>query len=710
MQLRASNDELSDLAEGAPELVDVEVGVHTGVRLSKRLGVGGMASVFLADRDLGHPSSLFSPFTPQRFAVKVMQPSTVRQIAKMGGDPLDTFRKEVVALGKLSERSPPTPFVISFYGCGMSDVVVRGATYRLPWLAIEYVDGGVAGTSLTERIEQTRGGIDPIRALRLVKGLGAGVRALHDAGIIHRDLKPDNVLVAGPIDDEVPKLSDCGIARVDGLATGLAAATRAYCGGEQMISIGGSPLIGPWTDVHALAAVIWFVLAGEQWCVDNRWFAGERRSLRTAAHLHPGFLADPILLAGLDAVIARGAAPGIPAGPLASPRAASFVTLCQAAFPLVLSEPRRFASVDAFYQELLPLLERLASQWRARAAKDHKAATAYRPTAHVQKPSTPRTEIVRDLPPKPLRPFDPREPSLALLPGRLGFQPDGKVLAASRTRVVFFIDGQPYLATSPAGIGADEHRAQLAQVDRVHYVGELGYALVSKRSILLLRAGQWTRLSPPSHPDRTVGPITASLAHRGRLVVVTAETDDGDGGVEVWSTSDGARWEGPITVPLGGDAHAIAEGPYGTVLVGAQGRRGRAAFLAPDSMVNVYALGKVSPLQMVVHGAERESWGASDSAQIVRFDRSVAEIEATLPEPAVALALDLVGVPWVLTATTVFRRELEAGKPQFRALETRIPGRPPFVGLGFTPQGAHVLDAEGGFTHLEPSDVEHWRK
>ena len=697
MQLRASNDELSDLAEGAPELVDVEVGVRTGVRLAKRLGVGGMASVFLADRDLGHPSSLFSPSTPQRFAVKVMQPSTVRQISKMGGDPLDTFRKEVVALGKLSEQRPPTPFVIAFYGCGMSDVVVRGATYRLPWLAIEYVDGGVAGTSLTERIEQTRGGIDPIRAL-------------HDAGIIHRDLKPDNVLVAGPVDDEVPKLSDCGIARVDGLATGLAAATRAYCGGEQMVSIGGSPLVGPWTDVHALSAVIWFVLAGEQWCVDNRWFSGERRSLRTAAHLHPGFLGDPILLAGLDAVLARGAAPGIPEGPIGSPRAEPFVTLCKAAFPLVLSEPRRFASVDAFYHELLPIMEQLASRWRARAARDHKAVTAYRPTAHVQKPSTPKTEVVRDLPPKPLRPFNPSEPTLSLLPSRLGFQPDGKVLAASPTRVVFFVDGQPYLASSPSGVSAEAHRAELAQIDRVHYVGELGYALVAKRSILLLRAGQWTRLSPPSHPDRAVGVVTASLAHRGRLVVVTAETDDGDGGVEVWSTGDGARWEGPITVPIGGEVHAIAEGPYGMVLVGSQGRRGRAAFLAPDGMVNVYALSKVAPLRLAIHGAEREAWGVSESAQIVRFDRSVAEVEATLPEQPLALALDLVGVPWILTATTVLRRELEGGSPAFRALETRLPGRPPYVGLGFTPEGAHVLDAAGGFTHLEPSDIDTWRK
>ncbi len=714
--LRATNDELSDLANGSPELVDADVGVHTGVRLTRKLGVGGMATVFVADRDLGHPSSLFAPFTPQRFAVKIMQPSTVRQIEKLGGDPLSTFRKEVVALGKLSERNPPTPFVVSFFGCGLSDVDVRGALYRLPWLAIEYVDGGTAGTSLTERVDVARG-LDPVRALRLVRGLGAGVRALHDAGIIHRDLKPDNVLVAGPIDDEVPKLTDCGIARVDGIATGLAAATRAYAGGEQLVSlpVGASPLIGPWTDVHALSAVVWYLVAGEQWCIDGRWFHGERRSLRTATRMHPGFLDDADLLDRLDAVLAKGAAPGVPEGPLSAAGAEPFVAVCKAAFPAVVAAPRRYASVDAFYQELLPVLEQIEARWRVRAARDHKSPTAYRPTAHVAPPAAARTEIVRDLPPKPLKPFDAKAPRLELISRRVSFQPDGKLLAAAIGRVVFFIDGQPYLTTSPPGVAIERHRLELAQIDRVHYVGDLGYALVGARTIWLLRAGQWVPLAPPTVQGRTVGDITASMAHRGRLVVVTAETDDGDG-VELWSTADGQRWEGPRAIPLGGDAHALAEGPYGVLLVGSQGKRGRAAFLAPDGMVNVYALGKVGPMRLATAGAERESWAITEpqpplgTSQIVRFDRSVAEVEMTLDVAAIALALDLVGVPWLLTPTTVMRREISQGKPLFRTLAARTPDRAPFVSIGFTPEGATVVDAEGGFTYVEPSDVESWRR
>ena len=50
-------------------------------------------------------------------------------------------------------------------------------------------------------------------------------------------------------------------------------------------------------DVHALAATLWFLLAGESWYRSRtEWDAGERRSLRTARRLHRGLLDDSLLL------------------------------------------------------------------------------------------------------------------------------------------------------------------------------------------------------------------------------------------------------------------------------------------------------------------------------------------------------------------------------------------------------------------------------
>src|SRR4029079_17769817 len=221
--------------------------------------------------------------------------------------------RETVALGRMMERKPPTEFVVGYYGCGHADVEVGSGSgsssrrssdqtdveiRRLPWMALEFIDGGLEGVTLTQRVNRAAGeGIDPNRALRLLRGIIEGVTALHAEGILHRDLKPDNVLVTGPIDDETPKLADCGIARVDGIAATAAAMTLTYGEPEQLLSKPGesNPLVGPWTDIHALSAVIWFILGGEHWCrgeSDTGWRRGFRRSLLTAPRVHPAFHAD----------------------------------------------------------------------------------------------------------------------------------------------------------------------------------------------------------------------------------------------------------------------------------------------------------------------------------------------------------------------------------------------------------------------------------
>ncbi len=143
-----------------------------------------------------------------------------------------------MALGRMMERRPPCELVIGFYGSGRSPGVEAGdRLVTLPWLAIELVEGGPDGVTLVDRVERAPGeGVDPLRARRLLQGIFEGVAALHEEGILHRDLKPETVLVAGPIDDETPKLADCGIARVDGLSATVAAMTPAYGSPEQALA------------------------------------------------------------------------------------------------------------------------------------------------------------------------------------------------------------------------------------------------------------------------------------------------------------------------------------------------------------------------------------------------------------------------------------------------------------------------------------------
>jgi serine/threonine-protein kinase len=79
-----------------------------------------------------------------------------------------------------------------------------GATDGLPYLVLEYVDGG----SLADR---TRGRPQPPRdAAAVVETLARAIHYAHEHGIIHRDLKPANVLLTAA---GVPKVSDFGLAK-----------------------------------------------------------------------------------------------------------------------------------------------------------------------------------------------------------------------------------------------------------------------------------------------------------------------------------------------------------------------------------------------------------------------------------------------------------------------------------------------------------------
>src|SRR3954471_20549633 len=111
-------------------------------RIHRTIGEGGTAITFLAVRGEGDRT------TP--VILKVVRPVAAGDDAAFAGL---SVMKEAVALGRLNERTPPTPYVVRLIDSGAMDVVLHGTTCRLPWLAIEYVHGGVEGTTLAERID-----------------------------------------------------------------------------------------------------------------------------------------------------------------------------------------------------------------------------------------------------------------------------------------------------------------------------------------------------------------------------------------------------------------------------------------------------------------------------------------------------------------------------------------------------------------------------
>jgi hypothetical protein len=73
------------------------------------------------------------------------------------------------------------------------------------------------------------------------------------------------------------------------------------------------------------------------------------------------------------------------------------------------------------------------------------------------------------------------------------------------------------------------------------------------------------------------------------------------------------------------------------------------------------------------------------------------------------MALDVVGAPWLVTERAALRRHVEDNEGVWRIYYRRDAARAPLVGIGFTPDGATLLDARGAFVALEPFDLAQWR-
>ena len=194
-------------------------------RLVKRLGSGGMATVFLAeDERLG-----------RRVAVK-------RLHADSPADTARRFGREARIGASLNHPNLVTVF----------DTVTEDETVLI---VMEYVDGESLGEATR------RGPLDRERAAGVVCGVAAALDHAHEQGVVHRDVKPANILL-GP--NETVKLVDLGIATaLEGTqitVSGSVIGTAAYMAPEQL----DGRAAGPRADVYALGICAYEMLTGRR--------------------------------------------------------------------------------------------------------------------------------------------------------------------------------------------------------------------------------------------------------------------------------------------------------------------------------------------------------------------------------------------------------------------------------------------------------------
>lgn len=192
-------------------------------------------------------------------AVKVVQP--LRADATVH---LEAFRREVRAMARLSH-----PGVVDVYDDGEISVAEAAQlpgelTVGGPYFAMAWADAGtfVDGLALRSRRGRRRATFARLRGA-LLQILDALAHA-HARGVVHRDLKPDNVLAFSGPEGMLFKLADFGVAHALGREPGEArvAGTPHYMAPEQFR--GAWRDFGPWTDLYALGAVAFELLAGRR--------------------------------------------------------------------------------------------------------------------------------------------------------------------------------------------------------------------------------------------------------------------------------------------------------------------------------------------------------------------------------------------------------------------------------------------------------------
>ena len=150
-------------------------------RLLRRLGVGGMAEVYLAEQ-----ISLKRPV-----AVKILQEDAV---SGKNSTLLKRFEQEARAAGGLSHPNIVQVFMI-------------GQDGDLHYIVQEYVQG----QNLTQWFKRN-GPPDFLTGLKWMRHVAAALKAASDAGIVHRDIKPENIMLTRGGD---AKVTDFGLAQLN---------------------------------------------------------------------------------------------------------------------------------------------------------------------------------------------------------------------------------------------------------------------------------------------------------------------------------------------------------------------------------------------------------------------------------------------------------------------------------------------------------------
>jgi eukaryotic-like serine/threonine-protein kinase len=198
-------------------------------RIERRLGAGGMSTVFMAtDAVLERP-----------VAVKLLAEHLADDEAFVA-----RFRREALSAARLQH-----PNIVQVFDSGKDPESGRH------YIVMEYVDGPSCADLLREHKR-----LEVDQTVDVVRDACHGLDYAHRAGVVHRDVKPGNLLISG--ETGITKLADFGIAKAAEhtriTQVGSVLGTAAYLSPEQA----RGEEAGPASDIYSLGVCAYQFLTG----------------------------------------------------------------------------------------------------------------------------------------------------------------------------------------------------------------------------------------------------------------------------------------------------------------------------------------------------------------------------------------------------------------------------------------------------------------
>lgn len=242
-----------------------------GLVLIRKLGEGGMASVYLARQES----------TGREVAVKIMA-SHLQADSRWTARFLDEARR-------MAELSHPN--IVPVFDWGTCNGV--------GFIIMEYLRGGDLGFRLKHRR------MTLAEVIEIVRQVAAGLDFAGEKGYVHRDVKPENILFR---EDGSPCILDFGIAKEGSSNTtissqGIAIGTGAYMSPEQAQPAGRQ--IDHRSDLYSLGVILYQMLAGHRPFEFSHTDPVQTFQLYLFAHLHTVPPSLPAMFGDFQLIIDR---------------------------------------------------------------------------------------------------------------------------------------------------------------------------------------------------------------------------------------------------------------------------------------------------------------------------------------------------------------------------------------------------------------------